>query len=450
METIRTADVFSPGLDPKYTYNPRDDFSLEDKLETAIDDGGAIVSVTGPTKTGKTVLLKRVIDDPAWLDGGSIGSIEDFWSNLADVLGMTLDSSVEQSKTANHEASAGVNFEFVSADAGGGQGYSASYTKTHVNSLPIAVKRFLNDNTRTIVIDDFHFIDNMVQKKIVRELKPMVFDGQRVVVASITHHWNDVTEAVEDMGARIFVVEIPKWTDEELDNIAVQGFPYLNVEAPSRESVANLVKMSYGSPHIMQHLCRGYVRTINGVKKTEPALKTLHDPTSWEEFFSGSSIDDSEKWFDKLISGPKVKGTPRKTRKIRGGTTTDIYGLTLMAISETGPKLSITLSDIMEEVKALGGVGQNTTLPSAQEVARVLRQMTKIAMMRSDGEVPDEETLDKEIEEDDEFSGFSGMEPVVEFREDENFSIMTIADPFFAYYLRWGKKARVQREGSKG
>ncbi|WP_312980214.1 hypothetical protein [Corynebacterium sp.] len=69
-DPIKTADVFSPGRDPKYTYNPRDGFGLEEKLKDAIDDGGSIVSVTGPTKTGKTVLLKRVVKDAAWLDGG--------------------------------------------------------------------------------------------------------------------------------------------------------------------------------------------------------------------------------------------------------------------------------------------------------------------------------------------------------------------------------------------
>ncbi|WP_312980220.1 hypothetical protein [Corynebacterium sp.] len=62
--------------------------------------------------------------------------------------------------------------------------------------------------------------------------------------------------------------------------------------------------------------------------------------------------------------------------------------------------------------------------------------------MRSEDEVPDEETLNREIDDDDgEFSGFSGMEPVVEFLEDGNCSKFNIADPFFAYYLRWGKKA---------
>ncbi|WP_312980217.1 hypothetical protein [Corynebacterium sp.] len=286
--------------------------------------------------------------------GGSIDSTEEFWLNLAHVLGITVESETEKSKTVSSDTSAKLDACVVGGDIGKGVEYASTFTSSHVKAISIAVKDFLERNPQCIVIDDFHFIEKTIQKKIVRELKPMVFGEQRVVVASITHRWNDVTEAVRDMGARIVLIEIPKWTIHELENIAQSGLVFLNIDFGNPGSINRLAQMSYGSPHIMQHLCRRFVRGVNDVRVSQNSYRVLRDPDDWDGFFSQSTIDDSEIWFDKLLSGPKVKGTPRKIRKLAGGVDTDIYGLVLRAISETGPKLQMNIPEIMEKIKLVG------------------------------------------------------------------------------------------------
>jgi hypothetical protein len=77
-------EVFTPADQPTHTYVDRSDLRLVDRVTDAFDTPNMIVSVSGPSKTGKTVLIKKCIDSD-WLIplfGGAIGSIGDFWRAL--------------------------------------------------------------------------------------------------------------------------------------------------------------------------------------------------------------------------------------------------------------------------------------------------------------------------------------------------------------------------------
>ena len=54
--TMKAKDVFTPGRFPTYTYV--DDHLIErgQQLSDALDDGSMLVSISGPSKSGKTVL----------------------------------------------------------------------------------------------------------------------------------------------------------------------------------------------------------------------------------------------------------------------------------------------------------------------------------------------------------------------------------------------------------
>ena len=65
-------DVFKTGGLPIVTYVDRASLDLEDKIERAIEKPHHFVSITGATKSGKTVLLHSVIDGQHFVgvDGG--------------------------------------------------------------------------------------------------------------------------------------------------------------------------------------------------------------------------------------------------------------------------------------------------------------------------------------------------------------------------------------------
>jgi hypothetical protein len=58
---IRYQDVFVPGGFPRHTYNPRVELQLEEKLAEVKDNLCKLVTVTGQTKSGKTVLARKIL-----------------------------------------------------------------------------------------------------------------------------------------------------------------------------------------------------------------------------------------------------------------------------------------------------------------------------------------------------------------------------------------------------
>lgn len=57
----KVREVFVPGGRPAVTYVPRGERHLEDEIADYLDARHKVLSVSGPTKTGKTVLLKSQI-----------------------------------------------------------------------------------------------------------------------------------------------------------------------------------------------------------------------------------------------------------------------------------------------------------------------------------------------------------------------------------------------------
>ncbi|EFZ1984509.1 ATP-binding protein, partial [Shigella flexneri] len=71
---MKISEVFTAGGVPNITYNSRENLELEDNLTMDLDIQGKIISITGPTKIGKTTLCKKVIsmDNLILISGGAI------------------------------------------------------------------------------------------------------------------------------------------------------------------------------------------------------------------------------------------------------------------------------------------------------------------------------------------------------------------------------------------
>ena len=79
-----TTDVFTPAGVPTVTYVYRGEQDLETQLRRALKTPGLIISLSGPSKSGKTVLIKKVIPEENLIpiSGGSIRSAEMLWDRV--------------------------------------------------------------------------------------------------------------------------------------------------------------------------------------------------------------------------------------------------------------------------------------------------------------------------------------------------------------------------------
>lgn len=436
MTVVRTSEVFVPGKLPAYTYNSRDELSLERILEDYVEEAGKILTVAGPTKTGKTVLLQKVLDNPVWLDGQGITGSNELWRRIVDEIGTydVEEISDDRATTIDGGAGAGVNIGIANANVSAGAGHTRGMGSraSASRALNVVGRDALRDSGRTLVIDDFHFIERDVQRELVRTLKPLVLTGVPIVFVSISHRVREVVTAEPDMTGRVTTLTIDFWSDEDLLFIARRGFAVLNLIDENEILASKLVAQSYGSPHLMQQFCRELCK-LNNVRQTAEAPTVLVAPPSWPSFFKAQVDLSSEDWALRFLRGPQERGSARTQYPSTLGVNLDGYGLCLMAIARSGPKLSITKDELRQGIASICV----DSAPGGAQITSFLKQMSRIAKSRPSDPVPVEE---------DEQEGTLYSQPVLDFVDDGPMSSLHLADPFFAFYLAWSAEDMVRSE----
>lgn len=410
----RLGEVFVPGGRPTITYVPRGDMRLEGEVTSYLDNRHKILSVSGPTKTGKTVLLRNQVGEemrPLWLSGGAISIVDDFWSALSDELELPTETGMDGG--VSHTQSGNVSGEVSAGFLKGGGEKGSNVTRdrrmterTTVSPKQASRKKLRQDPNYVIIIDDFHYVPSNVQIEIVRGVKDLVFDGVGLIVAAVPHRAYDVVRVEKEMTGRVAQLEVGFWSDDDLKEIAKRGFAALNVVA-SDALVTRLVAEAFQSPHLMQEFCR-QLCSDNGISETSPTPIGIGEP-DWTKFFTRLAPGASKTAFDLLARGPRQR-SDRKVRHLRDGNETDIYGAVLRAIANTGPLTAITYEQLRSALRAV--LASSDEPPQKHEVTRVLDEMTRIAREQIEGE------------------------PVVDY--DSELATLYISDPYFAYWLRWG------------
>lgn len=414
-QRLTVGSVFVPGGLPTVTYNPRRDLRLEERVTDYLDERHKILSLSGPTKTGKTVLLRSLLDDPIWLSGGAIESMGAFWGVVSDKLAiyteLGVDDSSEDSDSRSWQAGGGI--KVVEGHRAGSSQTSTGRTNRRSRSRPAdaAAREALMGALRPLVVDDFHYMATDLQLSVVRNLKELVFDGLPVIFAAVPHRAYDAVRVEKEMTGRVEQLQIPFWEKDELLGIAAAGFDALNATDAHGVS-SRLADESFSSPHLMQEFCREVCKA-NGVRETADSPASLEPPPDWTPFFQSRASAASKTAFDLLTRGPRQR-TDRKERHLKDGRVTDIYGLVLAAIAHTGPLTQLTYEELRTALREI----TRGDAPQRHEITRVLEEMSRIAREQIEGE------------------------PVLDY--DVELSTLFISDPFFAYFLRWGSTGENQ------
>ncbi|MBD2328637.1 hypothetical protein [Alkalinema sp. FACHB-956] len=410
---VRLSDVFVAGGFPSITYISRDEYQLESTVEDYLDARYKLLSISGSTKSGKTVLVRKIVPKQSsfWIPGGQVSDLNSFWGIVLEKTG----GYTSLSETTNENTNTVSGREMTASIKPGGMGgdiksqfneseqYGVSQTVSRtVPSASSAINQLL-DHKIPLVVDDFHYIDKPIQQSIVRSLKDPIFEGLPVILITVPHRAFDVIRVEKEMTGRVKQLQIPAWQASELEKIAELGFRALNVHC-NPELVRKMAEESFDSPHLMQDFCAALCKA-NGVRESQSSLIELQEPDDWQSFFRNMASDTSKLAFERLAIGPRQR-TDRIRRTLVNGETCDIYGAVLFAIASTGPKIRLSYEDIRTGLRTV----LSDEIPQAHEVTRILEKMSEIAK--------------------DEIEG----EPVVDWDS----SYLHISDPFFAYYLRWG------------
>lgn len=410
---VELNEVFVPGGMPSYTYQDRKSLKLEENLQNALYRLRKFVAVAGPTKCGKTVLVRKIVPPSTsiWVEGAHLHTVDDFWNAVLASLAIASPSTHSQSKAIDEitetEITAGIKPGGVGAETKTKEGAKSATTETRTSSLQNSKAQSavagLLEAKKTIVIDDFHYVASEVQTSLIRGLKQAVFDGLKVVLILIPHRMHQAATAEMDVDGRTQTIRIPEWQPQELFAIAETGARELAVRIHAT-TIETLVQESFQSPHLMQDFCSALC-SDNGVLKTHiGALKTLIFINGRDQFFKDLAQNISPDTFRALQRGPER--TNRLERPLKGGGTCDTYEAVFLAIQRLNVMTPVRWGELRKSLQEL-----LIDEPQQHEVTRVLEKMDEIAKEREG-------------------------EPVLDYVKEQR--ELHLVDPFFRFYVKWG------------
>lgn len=223
-------DVFKPDDYPEHTYVERNRGKYEHDLQFELQGPATIISLSGPSKSGKTMLLNNVVNkldyDLVTVHGSNIDSVESLWGNTLDQLGAPTSKEITESAHDEtvKEGQAGIGF----ASAGGTKREQESTRETSSRGR-MGLKQIVklaDIDEFVFYIDDAHYIDEKLHEDISEGVKNAYERGVSVCVSFIPYRSDDLTRTNPDLSGRIESISLSYWEKDDLKKIGKKGLNY--------------------------------------------------------------------------------------------------------------------------------------------------------------------------------------------------------------------------------
>jgi hypothetical protein len=262
-------DVFKTVGTPTVTYVERDNGKFEKLLTNALQTEGKLCLLTGPSKTGKTVLYNKIVKklnlQPLVVRCDDSISTDEFWKKALEKI--NFDRVTQNSKGDEFSISTGIKgraefgWKWVANVVGEiNLGMSGKETESEIREKvlsspsPDHLIPILKETNFILIIEDFHYLKEGIQKSIFQQWKAFVDSEISVIIVGTTHHAVDIAFANKDLVGRINHIELSTWSQKDLSKIVTQGFEYLKVDLENE--FKNLISTeSVGLPILTQECC---------------------------------------------------------------------------------------------------------------------------------------------------------------------------------------------------
>ena len=419
-KALTAHDVFTPSSFPEHTYVARDGDDLEDKLRFAIKTKGQIVSVSGPSKSGKTVLVEKVVGKEKLVPvvGAGIREPDQVWTRVLDWFDAPYNTTAQRSWQLSTGARVGVKAE---ADVIVASGETSGDLNTGFARRTTGMERkgrrgleqvieLMGETDLVVLVDDFHYIPREVRVEVAKQLKEAARRDVKIVTAAVPHRADDVIRAKPELQGRVTVVDVGYWRPRDLARIAAAGFDALNVDLEAA-SAERLALQAAGSPQLMQALCL-YACFVLGTTDCMPKriVEKLKDEDYVKACRLTSTIADFRTLVDALEAGPRTRSGDRKAYTFTDGTGGDVYRAILKAIAAEPLVLAFDYEEVLRRVRELCD-GES---PGGSSVTGACAHMARLA----EEQMPTARVL----------------------TWDERDQILEIPDPYLSFYLRWSDR----------
>ncbi|HHT8898687.1 TPA: hypothetical protein ACT5CR_003132 [Burkholderia cenocepacia] len=412
---IDISTVFNGFGVPDRTYVSQENGKFEGQLTQGIKEGGTLCLITGSSKTGKTTLYNKVLASlgrvPLLVRCDRSLTSDEFWTRPLEILDFknlkTIQSNVSTQNQLTGKVGGKIGWQWLAGLIGEvSLGTTDTTSETEIREKIISkpspnhLVPLLKNSNAVLVVEDFHYLDGDVQKRIFQQWKAFSDEKVSVVVVGTTHHGVDLAYANSDLIGRIQQIDLKNWSIVDLVSIARQGFAELSVGFQDKIMEA-IAKECAGLPIVMQQVCaqlfvdKGYSELKVGsivVFQEADAWRALHNVAS-------NRYKQFETWYNRLAAGPRKNARKYNT-----------YELILTIFSLDPPTFQILRNEIDGRLKQLilpvGGY------PPPASINSTLAALDKLQQS----------------------SGFELLEWI------ERDQMICILEPAFLFYLRWRKK----------
>lgn len=416
---VKATEVFVPSDFPTTTYVEREDEKLERRVRDAVATPRSPISISGPSKSGKTALVRKIVGDENLIHifGSQIEAPGDLWDAILSWMSTpsTIATGSASTETASPNATVTGSFGVpgvASVSLGGGIATSTAANSNVTSTQQVrgmaAVAREVAGSDYIVFLDDFHYIPRDLQESVGRHIKAGGEAGIRFCVASVPHRSDDVVRSNHELRGRTINIDTSFWSIDDLVKIGLQGFAALKVGI-KQAVLERFAQESCTSPQIMQALCLQLCFNAR-VRETGDSLMELDvtDRDIQDVLEQASTRADYTSLVKQMHAGPRIRGTERKEFKFFDDTQGDAYRASLLALAQDPPSMEFNYAGLLSRINEVcledKPVGSSIT-ESLKQIAGFAEQMHP-------------------------------TQRIVEWDADAASGTFAIIDPYFLFFLR--------------
>ena len=381
-----------------------------------LDMRSMLISISGPSKSGKTVFVEQCLgrENLIQVTGAGVNRPEELWLKIFDIIGTPVPQSTSSTSGSGGKVGGSGQVEGGIIVAKGKAGVSVesshSYNETTssnfaIDCLQLLIREVVNTDF-VIFIDDFHYISKETQKEVARQIKEAIRQGVKFICASVPYHSDDVIRSNPDLRGRVFSIDFQYWGKEILQKIAYKGFPELGITYRNT-AVDVLASEAAGSPQLMQYLCLNSCYELGVRESGIGPVELVNDQSLLQKICRRTVLStDYGSIVEKMKEGPKTRGSDRLIYNTAHGWNGDVYRLLVKALSLDPPTLTFRYGPLNERIT---GMCRDST-PSGSSITGACEHSARIV---------NDAASDRIVEWDGESDVFD------------------IRDPYFLFFLRW-------------
>lgn len=282
MKTYQLDDVY--GISREIPLNYIERKSVDSKLLSNLKKDKH-VTIFGSSKQGKTCLRKHCLDNKQYIlvQCSNKWSLADLNSNILKRAGYELEVSSKNSISGRAKIIASIKSCFGLGEASLGSELehteNSEVTKKQleldvddVNDIIAALEQIHFD--KFIVLEDFHYLRNEVQRDFAIELK--AFHENSKLCFIIVGVWLDENKLViynGDLTGRVISVNADLWSPEDMRKVILKGSQLLNINF-NNDFIDELIRRSSDNIYIVQEVCHR-ICSENNIEQTQKTTKDL-------------------------------------------------------------------------------------------------------------------------------------------------------------------------------